>query len=408
MNDRCVSRRRFIKTSAAVAAASTVPAIAADEKKKEQDAKSLVPTRRLGKTEVDVSMLSMGASGGATARQLNTAKEVGIRYLDTADCYGNGQHEKDLGEWLKTQKREEWFVVSKDHPKTPAQWIEMLDARLKNMQSDYIDLYFIHMLGDREYQGHGSETWPVDKEWQKAAERIKKSGKAKFVGFSTHARDIDARCALLETAAKKESWVEAIMVATNPNLVKENARFNKALDACYKANVGLISMKECKIGRSNDQVKKFLPKFEAMGLTPYAAILSAIWTDERFASICSAMDNVKKIRENAETAKNFKPFTKEQMSACLDLINAYDHTFCCACTGKCREAGNTTADLNSIARYLTYYEEMGEHAHARELFAALPKAERQLDGIDTRAAHRACTCHLDFSRIIKAAKEKLA
>ena len=403
-----VSRREFLKTSATVAAVAAVPVSRTLAEEANAEKNTLVPTRPLGKTGVNVSILGMGAAGGATPRQLNLVKSEGIRYLDTADCYQNGRHERDLGEWLKTEKRSDWFVVSKDHPRSPQQWIEMLDRRLEALQTDYLDLYFIHMLGDREYHDHDYMNWPVAKEWKEAAEAIKKSGKARIVGFSSHARDIDIRSGLLEMAGKDESWVEAIMVATSPLLVRENERFNKALDACHKKGVGLISMKESRLGQQTDRVKELVPRFEEMGLTSYGAVLTAVWSDTRFASILSAMDNAKKIRENVATAKKFKPLTKEQLGMVDELIREHNRTFCHACTGRCREAGGTTADLNSIARYLAYYEEQGEHAEARRLFAALPPEARDLSNIDTKAAHMACSCHLDFARIVEAAREKLA
>ena len=71
------------------------------------------------------------------------------------------------------------------------------------------------------------------------------------------------------------------MVSYDPKLVRENAEFNKAVDACHKAGVGLISMKEM---RAVDAMPKMLPGFRELGLTPHQAVLHAAWTDERIAN----------------------------------------------------------------------------------------------------------------------------
>ena len=86
--------------------------------------------------------------------------------------------------------------------------------------------------------------WLTDKEWSETADKMRKSGKVRYLGFSTHTRPIETRIALLAAAAAKGSWVDAIMVATNPTVMRSNKAFNDALTACHKAGVGLVSMKE--------------------------------------------------------------------------------------------------------------------------------------------------------------------
>jgi len=401
-----VSRRGFLQAGAVAAATvAAVPATSALAEKEEKT--SLVPTRPLGKTGEKISMLGLGASRNMETRFFNSAKQEGIRYIDTADCYFDGAHEKAIGDWLKNENRKDWFVVSKDHPKSPDQWVEMLDRRLANLGSDYLDAYFIHCYGDEEYYDHGFKSWPTSKEWAKAADKMKKAGKIRFAGYACHCQPVKLRSELL-TLTAKSGWVDMIMIGNNPSLVKKNAVFNKALDACYEAGIGLVSMKECKNARDPEIIRKLVPEFEALGLTTYATILTAVWTDQRFASVCSAMDNLKKLRENVATARSFKPFTKEQLASAIKVIDHQPQTYCAACSGNCRKAGKTTADLNAIARYLTYYEEMGDHKTARELFAALPPESRDLSNIDVHAASCACSSHLDFARVVNSAKEKLA
>ncbi|MFH0982264.1 MAG: aldo/keto reductase [Planctomycetota bacterium] len=406
MEDQKVSRREFLKVGAATAAVATTAGPLTVRGEEPQEKNRPLPRRRLGRSNVEVTILNQGTAFDIGERHLNLLHEEGVRCLDLADCYENGKSERTVGEWLNQNgRRKEYVLVTKDHPFTPDQWVEMLDRRLKNAKQDYIDLYFIHALGDDEYPLEASVDWPKDPEWAKAADRIKKSGKARLVGFSSHCNPIERRTALLNNAAQG-GWMDAIMLAVNPSLVRENAEFNKALDACHKAGVGLISMKESRGGLPG--IKEVFPEFETRGLTPVGAILTAMWTDERFTTICSHMDNITKLKENAATARDFKPMTTAELDAVQRMLAVHPRGYCVGCDGSCRRAAGTQTAFSDIARHLCYYEENGDRARARRLFAALPPEARDWSQADLAAASKACVSKLDFERILARAAEKLA
>ncbi len=402
-----VSRREFVKAGVTAAAAVSLPLAAQaagpkDEKKsKKKKGRKLVPKRVLGtRTGEKVSILNYGSAGPTNDRLLNAAYKSGIRYFDTADCYGNGKSETTIAKWMaKKDNRKKLFVVTKDHPSSPDEWVEMVDRRLEALQIDTIDLFFLHGLGEDE----AHRTVPKKKDWGKAADKMKKAGKIRFAGFSSHT-SVPLRIALLNNAAKG-SWVDAIMVATDPQLVKTNSRFNKALDACHKAGIGLISMKEM---RGVQHAPKFLPEFEEMGLNKHEAVLHAVWTDERFASICSAMPSLKIIKENAAAAKKFKPLDKKKVQAVTDLYKRYASAYCNGCDGSCGQAAGTQAALGDITRCLSYYEMDGDLKAARRAFAKLTPEQRNWRNADLEAASRACCNSLDFASILPRAEASLA
>ncbi len=401
-----LSRRSFIKAGVTTAAVAGLPLKALGDEGLPQP-KEPLPTRVLGKTGAKVSILNLGtAQGAANPRMLTASYNAGIRYLDTADCYEGGKSEAAVGAWMeKTGHRKGIFVVTKDHPETPDEWVKMVDARLKILKTDYIDLFFIHGLGEG-FRGGGKEEHrdiPKLKEWAAAADKLKKSGKVHFVGFSTHTK-MTLRIDLLNNAAAG-GWVDAIMVAYDPKIVRENADFNKALDACHQAGLGLISMKEM---RALSDAPKFLPEFKEMGLTSHQAVLHAVWTDERFASICSAMPNLPILDENSTAARNFKPMDKEKVGAVIRLYERYAGSFCNGCDGRCQRAGGTRAALNDITRILSYYERDGTRLDARKLYAALSAEQRNWHGADLAAASAACVSKLDFASLLPRAEEKLS
>ena len=144
----------------------------------------VLPTRALGRTGVQVTILNLGtwlSPGGE--RLLRFAWANGVRYVDTAKSYGT---EPMIGRWLKAMPsvRKDLFLVTKDQPNAPRQLIRQLNQRLEALQTDYVDLIFLHALGDRNFDVEIQ--WPRSQEFKETAEAIRNSGKAKFVGFSTH------------------------------------------------------------------------------------------------------------------------------------------------------------------------------------------------------------------------------
>lgn len=392
-----VSRRDLLRAGTAITvAAAGLPAFAAEAK---DGAKPALPTRVLGKrTGQKVSIISQGTTMKMDNRLLNTGWAEGVRYIDTAAAYQKGQSERVIAEWFeRTGKRKEIFLVTKNAPgRRPERLEAMIDERLAALKTDYIDLFFLHGLRDVHLG------FPNSKEWAAAAEKVKKSGKVKFVGFSTHA-PMDDRIELMNQAA--DGWADAIMVAQNPSLIRDNKNFNRALDKCHKAGIGLISMKEM---RGLDGIPEVVPEFDEMGLSKHAAVLSAVWTDERFSSICSAMNNVRIVRENTSSARDFKPLPDDKITMITDIVDRHNQVFCHGCTKKCCKAAGKEVAFSDIARYLNYYEADGQRDAARELFRALPIELRDWRGADLRAASEACASKLPLEEIMQRAEEKLA
>ena len=402
-----VSRRTFIKagmTTAAVVGMG-IDAVAGEAKSEQAQLPGPLPQRVLGRTGGKVTILALGAGRPPTPRMLNAGYNAGIRCLDTGASYGNRASEREIGEWMaETGRRKEIYLITKDHPRVPDEWEAQVDRSLETLKTDYIDLFLIHSLGG----GYGPlveehRDIPKLKEWAIAADKVKKTGKVRAVGISTHT-EFPLRTTLLNNAAAG-GWVDAVMVSYDPKLVRENAHFNKALDACHKAGVGLICMKEM---RAVEAMPKILPEFEELGLSPHQAVLHAVWTDERIATVTSEMPNLPILRENTAAARNFKPLRPAKMAAVIGLYERYGGGFCNACDGRCRRAGHTKAALNDITRALSYYERDGQQEEARKLYASLSPEQRDWHGADLAAASVACLAKLDFATLLPRAKQKLA
>ena len=397
-----INRRGFLGTGAgALAAASVVgiggETVAQTEPKSKATQSAVLPKRKLGRTGVEVSMLNLGTwRSVGLDRILRFAWANGVRYIDTAKSYGS---EPAIGRWLQAmpEVRKQIFLVTKDHPQSPRGLIKQLDQRLDALKTDYVDLIFIHAVGDHDFATEWE--WPKSKEFKETAEAIRKSGKAKFVGFSTHHQN---RAAILQAAADG-GFVDVIMLQNSPWIAEEIGQkdeINRALDNCHKAGIGLISMKQV-AGKVNiGEVGKRLPGLKEKGLSPYQGLLHAIWTDERFSSCCVSMRNTDQVRENAEAARVYKPLTTAELNQMRDAFLAAGPTLCTGCDGRCSLAAGTTAELGNLTRFLTYHDHHGYRGEARRLYSELSDAARNWAGADLEAARQACPSKLDFAKLL--------
>lgn len=406
-----VRRREFLQAGAAATTAAAVLAGGAEARAQApaRPAADALPTRKLGKTGVDVTILNHGTwINPALQILVRSAYANGVRMFDTAHSYGS---EPGLGKWFTDMPdvRKNIFLVTKDTPKTPKELIDQLDLRLADLKTDYVDLFFIHALGDAGIDKQLD--WPKSPEFKETVEALKKSGKARFVGFSTH----HARRAELLQNAAEGGFVDAIMLQYTPWLDTDSP-LNKAIDACHKKGIGLISMKQiagqfadhmAKGGVLDDVVKK-VPMLQERGLTPYQGLLHAIWTDERISAACVSMRNLDQVKLNTAAARNYQPVKTADLHQLRDACLHHGQMLCADCDGRCSRAAGTTAALGDLTRYLTYYEFHGDREEARRQYAKLAHHEKDWRNADLDAAREACPNKLDFAALLPRVDDSLA
>jgi aryl-alcohol dehydrogenase-like predicted oxidoreductase len=399
-------RRTFLQAGAlATASAMSVgPGLGAQEPAKPE---IKLPRRLLGKTGVEVTILEQGAVRGQD-RVLRLAFANGIRTFDTAKIYGT---EPLFKRWFEQspEVRKQIFLVTKDMPRYPRNLLKLVDERLAALGTDYIDLYFIHGLGDDSR--YDAVKLVKSKEFKETADAIRKSGKAKFIGFSTHHKN---RAQIIQAAAEG-GIVDAIMLQYTPWLDKDSP-LNKALDSCWKKGIGLISMKQIAAhgagdapkGNILDDVVRRVPALKEKNLTPFQGLLHAIWTDERISAVNVSMKNTDQIRENADAALRYEPLKTAEIHQLRDAMLAHGPTMCADCDGRCALAAGTKAELDNLTRFLTYHQHHGYRAQARRQYAELSAEARDWSGADLEAARAACPNRLDFAKLLVEVEKHLA
>ena len=402
-------RRTFLQSGALVTAAaiSSIPAAGAQE----QPAKLVeIPRRTLGKTGVQVTMLEQGTVlGSGFDRIMRLSYAGGVRVFDTAKVY---RSEPLFKKWFDQapEVRKQIFLVTKDMVRRPSEMLKMVDERLAALGTDYIDLYFIHGLGD-EHSLDDAINMVKSQELKDVAETLRKSGKARYIGFSTHHKD---RAQIIHAAALG-GIVDAIMLQYHPWLDKDSP-LNKALDACWKQGIGLISMKQIASHRFGDTPKgdilkdvvQKVPMLKERKLSPFQGLLHAIWTDERISCVCTSMRNTDQIRDNIDAARRYEPVKAADIHQLRDVLIAAGPMMCADCEGRCSIAAGTKAELGNLTRFLTYHQHHGDRAEARRQYARLSPEARDWTGADLEAARLACPNRLDFARLLPEVNRHLA
>lgn len=206
---------------------------------------------RLGNTGLKVSRLCLGMMSYGTSKWrdwvleepdgypiVKAAVEKGINFFDTADIYSNGESEVVTGNYLREffSGRDEYVLATKVFsPMGPGpnqgglsrkHIMDGVDASLRRLKVEYIDLYQIHR-------------WDYDtpvEEMMEALHDVVKSGKVRYIGASSM---WTWQFAMAQFTAEKHGWTKFVSMQNHYNLVyrEEEREMNPF---CLQTGVGLI------------------------------------------------------------------------------------------------------------------------------------------------------------------------
>lgn len=385
-SDRLLTRRQLLGVgagAAVIAGTALVRSAHAKGEPKKKDALPQVPRRVLGKTKAEIPILLFGGSVKLDGRfdpKLAEAMRFGVNYIDAADCYNGGTCELSVGSYMrKAKNRKDVWITSKSDEHDPEGFQATLGRSLKQLGTDYIDMYYLHMLRDETY---------LTKDLAKVVEKLKKEGKIKYFGFSCHHGNV----AELLQKASELSWIDSIMFRYNFRQYG-NKELNKAMDAAHKSGIGLIAMKT---QGSEASFRDAWKKFEKTGKwNKYQAVLKAVWEDDRITAAVSGMDTLDKLRENIAAALDREKLSAAEHQAIERYAAATRGLACDGCDHICNARVDAPVRIGDTMRYVMYHDVYGEEDKARDLFKSLPAGAQKLSGVDFRAARAACPHGVD-------------
>ncbi len=198
--------------------------------------------RILGRTGLRVSVMGLGGGGhsrlgmakGKTESEsvsiLKESIDAGINFIDTAELYGT---ESIVGKGIKGIDRDKVIISSKKMVRegmTSREVQEGLEKSLKNLGTDYIDIYHLHGVAPEEYDYCVSEIYP---EFQ----RMKEKGMIRFIGI-TERFEMDCNHVMLQKGFDDGIW-DVMMVGFN--MLNQSAR-NLVFKKSVEKNIGILNM----------------------------------------------------------------------------------------------------------------------------------------------------------------------
>jgi hypothetical protein len=410
-DDKGIGRRDFLKTAGLIGVGSVITAAkvnAADANGQNVPAAQppiqKVPKRKLGKTGVEVPILSLGFGRPGEQAVLRQSLDWGVNHWDTSLAAANGASEQSIGDFIakNPDRRKDIFLVTKENKsKTPDDLGKCLQTSLKQLNTNYIDLYFgVYMVNDMVRLTDDVKNW---------AQNAKKQGVIKHFGFTTH--ENMPQCLM---AASKLDWIDAIMMKYDFRLMQDK-QMQDAIDACHKAGIGLIAMKTQAMRQRNASTdpnaeadKKMLAHFLEKGFTEGQAKIKAVMDDQRISTVCSSMTSTTMLMTNIAAALDKTKLAAEDMDVLRQYAQATCSGYCAGCAHICEPAA-LGVPVGDIMRALMYHDSYGDIAQAKAVFAEIPADVKQrLLSVDYSVAEHVCPNRMQIGKLIADAAAKLA
>ena len=324
--------------------------------------------RVLGKTGLKISRLGFGGipiqriDAEGTKELIHAIHEAGINYIDTARGYTVS--EEYLGYALEGI-RQDFVLATKSMSRDKAGMARDIDISLKNLRTDYIDLYQIHNPNLAQLEQVAAPGGALE-----ALLEAKEAGKIGHIGVTIHLQEVFER-------ALEYDWVETIMFPYN--IVETHG--TELIARCADKNIGFIDMKPLAGGALDDATLaiRFVAANPNVGV-----IIPGMATVEEFRQNCTAMEDTAPLRED-ELAR---------IAAVRDSLGTQ---FC----RRCNYCAPCTVGINISGVFLMegYYSRYGLQDWAKARYAGFDK--KASDCIGCGVCESRCPYQLPIREMLK-------
>ena len=257
--------------------------------------------RLLGKTNMKVNRVGFGGipiqriTQEETNKVINELIDKNVNFIDTARAYTIS--EEYIGNAIEG-KREKFFIATKSMARDYESMKQDIEISLKNLKTDYIDLYQIHNLKPEEYKTIFDENKAY-----KALLEAKEEGKIKYIGITSHS---------LETIEKSIGDEKFSTIQFPYNIIEDQA--DEVFKKANKKDIGIIVMKPLAGGAIDDA--KLAIKY----------ILSKDYIDV----VIPGMESIEQVRENVSVLQDTN-ITKDDELKIQEIRNIMGKRFCRRC-----------------------------------------------------------------------------
>lgn len=349
---------------------------------KEKTEKQKFVYRTLGKTKLKLPVVSMGVMNANNPHLVKKALELGIKHLDTAHFYQRGNNEKMIGEVLKeTNKRKDIIIATKmrfarDREKhtfllrdddwqpgaSEENLIKQLDVSLERLQTDYIDILYLHSCYSPEMAAYE----PL----MNAMVKAKNMGKARFIGVSTHSDEPNVIRAAADTGVYDVVLTAYNFVQDHKNEVK------KAIQYAAEKGVGIVAMKTQGGGRL---------QHDGSIEVNHQAALKWVLNDK---NVCTAIPGMTTFDQLDLDMTVMNDLTlSEQEKRDLKLSSMLPGKLYCQQCRQCLSSCSKRVEIPVLMRAYMYYKGYENFSQARQTLAELPNYQ----GLETCRHCSVCT-----------------
>lgn len=322
----------------------------------------------LGRTGLKVSRMGFGGipiqrtDADAVCRVFDKLVELGINYVDTARAYTVS--EEYIGQAI-AGRREKFILASKSMSVTKEAMAADIEKSLKNLGTDYIDLYQIHNPSFENFNKIISEGGALE-----ALMEAKNQGKIGHIGVTAHPTKVFE-------AALKQPWVETIMFPYN--MVESQGE--ELIRQCREKGIGFIAMKPLAGGAIDE---------------PELA-LRYIVKNDAVSVVIPGMYTVDEVECNVKAVENKEPFTEEEFSRIAKVKKDLGGSFC----RRCNYCAPCTVGINIPFMFILqgYYERYGLMDWAKERYDGT--AVKASDCIKCGACEPRCPYNLPIRDMMK-------
>jgi predicted aldo/keto reductase-like oxidoreductase len=333
--------------------------------------------RPLGKTGISLPIVSMGVMNAEAPGLIIKSYEVGIRHFDTAAGYQGGRNEEMVGQVIRQLGVRDKVVISTkahvrgtgdaDPGETKAALLKVFEGSLSRLQMDHVETLYLHGV-------HNAKS-VNDAGVQAAMTQLKKEGKIRWCGVSTHGGQADVLNALAQSG-----FFDVTVVAFNYTMADNQALLD-AMQLCASKGIGITAMKT-QAGGSNPKRQETYAN-EAQKSVRQTAVLKWVLQHPFITTAIPGFTKFEQIDEDIPVASNIA-FTDDERNFLSNNAIKASLEFCQQC-GDCCQSCCGGADVPTLMRTHMYAFDYQNLEHARITLAEVEKGK----GLD---ACGCCTC----------------
>jgi len=326
----------------------------------------------LGKTGLKISRMGFGGipiqriDKEGTKKLLEKMRDAGVNYIDTARGYTVS--EEYLG-YALAGMRDKFVLATKSMARTKEAMEKDIATSLKNLGTDYIDLYQVHNPSAADLQTVLAPGGALE-----ALQEAKKAGKIGHIGITLHLQELFRQ-------AVEMDWVETIMFPYN--LVETQGE--DLIAVCKQKNIGFICMKPLAGGAIDDA----------------QLALRFVAANPNVGVVIPGMAEERELTQNLEAMENTAPLTTAELDKIQEIRKFLGTNFC----RRCNYCAPCAAGISIPAVFMMegYYTRYNLQQWASDRYHAMDK--KASDCVDCGVCETRCPYQLPIREMMKNAKK---